>query len=47
VIYLMIVRDGCLLCPYCGSAETAAHEERAEDTVYECDGCERTFAAPS
>jgi predicted RNA-binding Zn-ribbon protein involved in translation (DUF1610 family) len=42
----MILRDDGLICPYCGSVDTEAQRERTHDTVYECDGCNRTFSGP-
>jgi predicted RNA-binding Zn-ribbon protein involved in translation (DUF1610 family) len=42
----MILKDDGLICPYCGSAETEAREERDHDSVYECDACDGSFSAP-
>jgi DNA-directed RNA polymerase subunit RPC12/RpoP len=42
----MILEDGDLLCPYCGSVDTEQREARADDSVYECRECVRTFSAP-
>jgi transposase-like protein len=43
----MILRDEGLICPYCGSTETARETERDQDSVYGCRECDRTFSAPS
>jgi ribosomal protein L37AE/L43A len=43
----MVLRDEGLICPYCGSTETAHEREREDDSVYDCEACDRRFAGPS